>query len=107
MLNFKSRSIAGVATLAATMMTIAIAAPVRAETVSVPVSYADLDLATTAGKSALDHRINHAADVVCGASDQTNRFAVASCRSKAIASARDAARLASARSTKGVELAGR
>ena len=107
MLNFKSRSIAGVATLAATMMTIAIAAPVRAETRSVPVSYADLDLATTAGKSTLDRRIDRAADLVCGASDQGDKFDVANCRSKAIVSARNAARLASAQSTKGVELAGR
>jgi UrcA family protein len=107
MLNFKSRSIAGVATLAATMMTIAIAAPVRAETRSVPVRYADLDLGTAAGKSTLDRRIDHAADIVCGASDQVNKFDVANCRSKAIASARNAARLASAQSTKGVELAGR
>jgi len=46
-------------------LTAAIAAPAAAEELSVTVGYGDLDLATPAGKAALDKRIEVAVDKVC------------------------------------------
>ena len=86
MLNFKNRSVAGTFALAATVLTIAAATPLRAETVSVPVAYGDLDLGTAAGVATLDSRIRHAADQICG--NGYDRLAEANCRNTAIVSAR-------------------
>ena len=107
MLTLKTRSIAGLATVAATVMTIAFATPSYAETVTSEIRYSDLDLGTDAGKAALDKRILHAAKAVCGEMDQINKFNVMACRTKAIASARHAAALAAAKSATDVQLAGR
>lgn len=50
------------------------------------VSYADLDLSTTAGRKAMDHRINAAASSVCAAENRELILARA-CRRDAIARA--------------------
>jgi len=107
MLTLKTRSFAGLATVAATLMTVAFATPSYAETVTTAVRYADLDLATDAGKAALDKRIWQAAKQVCGEMDQMNKFQVAACRHRALASARNDAVLASARADAKLQLARR
>jgi UrcA family protein len=86
MLNLKTRSIAGTFAIAATMITVAAATPLRAETPSVRVAYGDLDLGTQAGVSVLNSRIRRAADRVCS-DNRGNSIEEAGCRSKAIASA--------------------
>jgi len=87
MLTLKTRSIAGLATVAATLLTVAFAAPGYAQTMTAEVRYSDLDLGTAAGRAALDKRIRHAASAVCGEMDRGNKFQVAECRRKAIESA--------------------
>jgi UrcA family protein len=86
MLNLKTRSIAGTFAIAATMITVAAATPLRAETPSARVAYGDLDLGTQAGVSALNSRIRRAADRVCS-DNRGNPIEEARCRSQAIASA--------------------
>ena len=46
------------------------AAPASAKTVSVDVAYADLDLTSPQGQSALDRRIDTAARQICGGDQQ-------------------------------------
>jgi UrcA family protein len=87
MQTLKTRSIAAVATVAATFLTVAAATPLRAETVSVPVSVADLDLSTKAGSTMLDRRVAIAATSICGQADAMNRFRVAHCRAEVLKSA--------------------
>jgi UrcA family protein len=86
MLNLKTRSIAGTFAIAATMITVAAATPLRAETPSARVAYGDLDLGTQAGVGALNSRIRRAADRVCSDGSR-NYIEEASCRSHAVASA--------------------
>jgi UrcA family protein len=86
MLNLKTRSIAGTFAIAATMITVAAATPLRAETPSVRVAYGDLDLGTQAGVSALNSRIRRAADRVCS-DNRGNHIEEAGCRSQIVASA--------------------
>lgn len=106
MQTLKTRSIAGIASLAATAATIAFAAPVRAETVSIPVSYADLDLSTPEGARTLDRRVARAADKICGQSVTGDRFRPARCRAEVLNSA--AVRIAEVRTkTAPVALAAR
>jgi UrcA family protein len=86
MLNLKTRSIAGTFAVAATMITVAAATPLRAEAPTAQVAYGDLDLGTQAGINTLNGRIRRAADRVCG----DNRGAAMEelrCRSNAIAGA--------------------
>ena len=97
MLTFKNRSLAGSAALVATLITIAAATPVRAETVSVPVAYGDLDLSTPAGVATLDRRVRRAADRICGIADIATRVQVAQCRHEVLASAHADVRTAQAR----------
>lgn len=57
---------------------------------SVAVHYADLDLKSQAGKSALERRIAFAAETVCGPADNLSyhsRKSVAGCEARAIANA--------------------
>ena len=64
---------------------------VAPETVTVRVSYADLNLATAQGRARLDSRIAGAARSICGsffAVDLTMAAQVRDCRADAIASAR-------------------
>ncbi len=64
------------AALAASAM---LAAPVSAaEGESVAVRYADLDLSTQEGQSALERRLNHAAEQVCGIDRRTSGMALPS-----------------------------
>ena len=107
MLSFTTRSVAGLATVAATALTVAFASPASAETSKAEVRYADLDLSTDAGRAALDKRIVRAADTVCGPFDRASAFQAMRCRSKAIADARSQAQVASAKAGNGVELAAR
>jgi len=72
----------------ATFVTVAAATPLRAETVSVPVAYGDLNLASEAGAARLDARIRKAADKVCGRADLGTAIKVANCRRDAIGTAR-------------------
>ena len=91
------RTIALAAT-ACVAFTSLIAAPAAAadivvapETVTVRVSYADLNLATAQGRARLDSRIAGAARSICGsffAVDLTMAAQVRECRTDAIASAR-------------------
>jgi UrcA family protein len=86
MQSFK-KMIAGSAALAATLVTIAAATPLRAEPVQVPVAYGDLNISSEAGASELRVRIARAARIACGQSDAGNHFQVATCRNLAIKSA--------------------
>ncbi len=86
MLTFKTRSIAGTAAVVATLLTVAVAAPVRAETVNVPVSYADLKLDTQAGIDTLERRVDRAADRICGRSQTGNSIQVSRCRQAVLTS---------------------
>lgn len=87
MTNLKNRSIAGTAAMIATMITIAAATPVRAETVSVPVAYGDVDISTPAGAAIVKGRISRAADRICGTSTGGDRLRIATCRSNVITAA--------------------
>ena len=80
--------------LAASIAALGIASPVLTQPDTVParaaVSTAGLDLATAAGRQALDLRILHAASALCGtpsAADRAGRAAFETCRADAIASA--------------------
>lgn len=80
MRNFSTRPVAATAAAIATFLTVAVATPVRAETISVPVSYADLDLSTDRGAAILHRRISQAVTTICGPARITSRPAVANCR---------------------------
>lgn len=80
MISFKNRSIAGTAAAIATMITIAAASPLRAETVSIPVAYGDLDLSRPAGVAAVRTRIHRAVDRICGQPTGGDRLRIAACR---------------------------
>jgi UrcA family protein len=72
-------------------------APVGAQEVSQPVSYADLDLATPAGVRALDTRLDAAIRQVCGgpgAFDLGARVRRKACRRATAAKVEDAVRIA-------------
>lgn len=95
-----NRSVVLVATVVATTISLAAAAPLNAAPVSVNVGYSDVDLHSDAGVATLKQRIRRAAYAVC---DQgVAPLAAAACRSKAVASAE--AKLASVQAN-GVQLA--
>lgn len=48
----------------------ALATPAAAQTISIDVSYADLDLTSPQGQAALDRRIDSAAREICGGEEQ-------------------------------------
>ena len=52
------------------------AAPATAETMSIPVSFAGLDLTSASGKAILDRRINNAVRTICGIPDASDLNAV-------------------------------
>lgn len=83
-----ARSILLPASIAAALAAPAATAPL--ETATVPVSYADLDLASPDGAVALKRRIKAAADAICGRPDARDPKLVqlaAKCRKDAIAKA--------------------
>jgi UrcA family protein len=88
MQTIKNRSIAAFGAVLATFATVAAASPARAETRTVTVSYADVDLGSTAGNATVDRRIRAAAARVCGPMDLQFRNQVAACRRAAIAQAK-------------------
>jgi UrcA family protein len=49
--------------------------PAVAQTTSVPVSFADLDLTSATGKIALEHRIDRAVTAICGIPDAIDLWA--------------------------------
>lgn len=100
--SFKNRSIAATAAMIATMITVAAAAPARAEPVSVAVAYGDLDITTAAGAATLAARIRRAADTACGRPSPSIRFQVENCRRTAVANAQAGVRMAAAHSAGGV-----
>lgn len=85
-------TVAGTFAIVATFVTVAAATPLRAETVSVPVAYSDLNVHSEAGAAQLDARIRKAAYQACGQSDLGTAIKVANCRRDAIGAAK--ARLA-------------
>lgn len=105
MTNLKNRSIAGTAAMLATMITIAAATPVRAETVSIPVSYSDIDISTPSGAAVLRSRISNAADRICGVTAPVERLRAAACRQSVLRSAH--AELAARQEAQLVRLAAR
>jgi UrcA family protein len=96
MMSLRSIALAATACAAATLsMTATPAAAaditVMPDTVTVRVSYADLDLASAEGRARLDRRIAGAARGICGAYfpiDLRTAALVQDCRADAIASAR-------------------
>ena len=103
-MSLRSLSLAAAACVAPTL-TLATATPAGAtdivvapESVTVRVSYADLNLATVEGRARLDRRIASAARSICGSSFQNDLHMSAlvnECRDDAIASARIPAQVAS------------
>jgi UrcA family protein len=87
MQSFKN-TIAGAFAVVATVITVAAATPLRAEKVSVPVAYSDLNLHSEAGAAQLDARIRKAAYQVCGRADIGTSIKVANCRRDAIGAAK-------------------
>jgi len=91
MLDLQNRSLATIGAILATFATVVAASPARAEpgsaNASVRIRYNDLDLASRAGASTLEHRIHVAARRVCGAEDAMMHRAVARCRREAVARA--------------------
>ena len=95
MTNLQNRFAVAVAaaTVLATIVTVGVATPLRAETPAdmvttrVVVAYDDLDLATASGRSTMDHRIHRAAVRACGPLDLATRDAVLACRDRAITDA--------------------
>jgi UrcA family protein len=98
-------TVAGTFALVATFVTVAAATPLRAETVSVPVAYGDLNIQSEAGAAKLDARIRRAAYEVCGRTDRANSIQAANCRQDAIGTAK--AKLALAGQSSDVKLAAR
>ncbi len=89
MQTIKNRSIAGTAALIATAFTLALAtAPARAEAVSVPVAYGDLDIHSAAGATELQARIARAARQICGEGNLANWAEVATCHRNAMQAAK-------------------
>jgi len=86
MITFNSMMGGGFA-LVATFVTVAAATPLRAETMSVPVAYGDIDIGQPSGAAVLDARIRRAARLACGPEDVGNRIAIARCRADAVESA--------------------
>ena len=62
-------------TTAAIMLAVLAPIPAMAETVSVPVSYGDLNLASAEGQRAFDRRIAVASRAICGAADMEREVA--------------------------------
>ncbi|ATE65922.1 UrcA family protein [Rhizorhabdus dicambivorans] len=87
MQSFKNTVAASFAVVA-TFITVAAATPLRAEPVSVPVAYGDLNVASDTGAAKLDARIRKAAYQACGASDLGTSIKVANCRRDAIGAAK-------------------
>jgi UrcA family protein len=82
---------------------------VMPETVTVRVSYADLNLATAQGRAQLDRRVAGAARGICGAffpSDLRMTALVQDCREDAIASARIPTAVASAAGARDLTVTG-
>lgn len=98
-------TVAGTFAIVATFVTIAAATPLRAEPVSVPVAYGDLNIASDNGAATLDARIRRAAVQACGQSDIGSSIKVANCRREAIGTAR--AKLAMNQGGYGLQLAAR
>lgn len=92
--------LAGIAALCAT--------PAVAETMSVPVSFAGLDLTSPNGKSILDRRIDHAARVICGTPDIRDikaMMAAGKCRAETVALAQPRVAIAIAAAQPAVRVA--
>jgi UrcA family protein len=84
------------------------AVPAVAETVSVPVSFAGLDLTSTAGQDALNNRVNQAVRTICGTPDLRDLAAVSAshkCTTATLAQARPRVAIAIASSQPSVQLA--
>lgn len=96
-------TIAGTFAIVATFVTVAAATPLRAEPVSVPVAYGDLNIASDSGATALDARIRRAAVQICGQADVGSSIKVANCRREAIGAAK--AKLAMSHGDHGLQLA--
>lgn len=96
-MSLRSIALAAAACVAATLSTAAPAPAAAAdivvspETITVRVSYADLNLANAAGRATLDRRIAGAARSICGSyfpADLEMAVLAKACRQDAIASAR-------------------
>ncbi|TRW17025.1 UrcA family protein [Glacieibacterium frigidum] len=85
-----------------------IAVPVCAGPAQVTVSHADLDLASAAGQSTLESRLNGAVRQVCGVSNEPSlklRMAMAKCSSDARAAAKAQMQVAVARAEAATQFA--
>jgi len=102
MTKLTNRSIAAVAAVFATIVTVSAAAPAQAAPASIEVGYADLDIRSEAGAEALQRRIDRAASRICV--DAGGPLVVARCRANVVGETKDrlAARLAPAA---GIQLA--
>lgn len=98
-------TVAGTFAIAAAFITVAVATPLRAEQVSVPVAYGDLNVTSDKGAAALEARIGRAARIACGYSDVGNSLQVATCRRDAVENAK--AKLAMVQSGAQLKLAAR
>jgi len=76
------------AIIASTITIAAVTPAAAADTATVRVSYADLDLASAEGRSALDARIGAAASKVCVATNDRDLNAIGACRTASIADAK-------------------
>lgn len=75
----------------AAAMVAAVATPAAAQTDSVTIGYGDLNLASQAGRAALDRRIDGAARTVCGRASPLELKTIAlgrTCRAEVLADAR-------------------
>ena len=107
-----NRTVVPVAILAATIFFTSSNAQAEPTQVSEAVSYADLDLRTSAGQSTLDHRIEGAARRLCGMNGPNSSFDAwrqqRRCFRQSMYLARGRARVAIAQAqTDGIELASR
>ena len=114
-MSLRSLALAATACAAATLATIPSPASAAAdivvapETITVRVSYADLNLATAQGRARLDRRIAGAARSICGSffpADLELAVLVRTCREGAIASARLPAAYASNAGTRDLTVTG-
>ena len=87
MITFRTRSIAALAAVAATFVTVSASAPAEAQTFTAAVHYDDLDLNSPADAARLHRRIRTAANEVCGPQNAMFHMQIAECRRTAIARA--------------------
>lgn len=114
-MSVRSIALAAAACAAATLSSVAPAPAAAADIVVAPtavtvrVSFADLNLATSQGRAVLDRRIAGAARSICGSyfsTDLQMRALVEDCRDDAIASARLPAAYASNAGARGLTVTG-